>query len=350
MSRVILLTTLASAVAFAQKNPDLERAQSLLAQRKYPDALKALEAAEKKGGLDRDSYLTLLESKGLALASTNKLEPAELAFRAVLGVDPRRELSGKYVGAVNKPIDAAKAWVAENGPISIVALEPGISGGQVTQLSLAVKNDPQRVVKAVKFYVRMDGGSWKPTDAALVNGAASLDLTALAADWWAELQDDRKNQVAFLGSALKPLRATVPAPVAAAPPPAPEKQVEPAATTPAPVATAAAAPPGVSGLRIAGYVTAGVGLATLGVGTFLGVSSNAQAEAIRAANVPGANQAVLFEQDQARIATAVTANVLFIAGAVLVAGGGVLWFLGAPEAAVAIVPMGPTGLAVTGRF
>jgi hypothetical protein len=350
MSRVVLLTTFVSAVALAQKNPDLEKAQTLLAQRKYPDALKALEAAEKKGGLDRDSYLTLLESKGLALASTNKLEQSELAFRAVLGVDPRRELSGKYVGAVNKPIDAAKAWIAENGPISIVALEPGISRGRVTQLSLAVKNDPQRVVKAVKFYVRMDSGSWKPTDAALVNGAASLDVDAVSADWWAELQDDRKNQVAFLGSALKPLRATVPAPVAAVPAPAPEKQAEPAAATPAPAATATAAPPGVSGLRVAGYVTAGVGLATLGVGSVFGITANAQAADIRAANVPGANQAALFDQDQKRIMNATTANVLFISGAVLAVGGVVLWFLGAPEAPVAIVPMGPTGLAVTGRF
>lgn len=357
MRRTLLLgTLLASSLVWAQKNPDLEKAQQLLAQRKYPDALKALEAAEKKGGLDRDSFLTLLESKGLALASTNKLEAAELAFRAVLGVDPRRELSGKYAGAVNKPIDAAKAWLKDNGPISIVALDPGVSAGRVKQVSLAVKNDPQAVVKAVKFYVKMDGGSWKPNDAALVNGAASLDTDADAVEWWAELQDASKNQVAFLGSALKPIRNTAPAPVAVAPPPAPEKTPEPepvkAEPAPAPRADAAVTTttPSVSGTRIAGYALLGAGVIALGVGTYFGITSSGQFAAIQADNVPGANQVDLFARDQARIQNATLANVFLISGAAVAAGGAVLWFLGAPDAPVAVVPMGPTGLAVTGRF
>lgn len=358
MGRIVFLAALVSSVAFAQKNPDLEKAQQLLAQKKYAEALKALEAAEKKGGLDRDSFLTLLETKGLAQASTNKLDQAELSFRAVLGVDPRRELSGKYAGVVNKPIDAAKAWIKENGPVSIVALDPGTSAGRVKQVSLAVKNDPQNVVKAVKFYVKMDGGSWKPMDASLVNGAASLDTDADAVEWWAELQDDKKNQVAFLGSALKPIRNTAPAPVAVtpAPAPAPEKKVDApkAEPTPAPVAKAEPAvtttAPSVSGTRIAGYALMGAGVIALGVGIAFGVTSNGQAAAIRMANVPGANQAELFAQDQARIQNATLANVFVISGAVAAAGGAVLWFLGAPEAPVAIVPMGPTGLAVTGRF
>jgi hypothetical protein len=359
MRRALLLLTVFSSVALAQKNPDLEKAQQLLAQKRYPDALKALEAAEKKGGLDRDSFLTLLETKGLALASTNKLEAAELAFRAVLGVDPRRELSGKYAGAVNKPIDAAKAWLKENGPISIVALDPGTSAGRVKQVSLAVKNDPQNVVKAVKFYVKMDGGSWKPSDAALVNGAASLDTDADAVEWWAELQDATKNQVAFLGSALKPIRNTAPAPVAAAPAPAPEKKPEPVAAaaepTPAPAPKAEAAvttmaTPSVSGTRIAGYALLGAGVIALGVGTYFGITANSEAAAIRMANVPGANAQELFARDQARIQSATLANVFIISGAAVAAGGAVLWFLGAPDAPVAVVPMGPTGLAVTGRF
>jgi hypothetical protein len=357
MGRVVLLAALVSSVAFAQKNPDLEKAQQLLAQKKYAEALKALEAAEKKGGLDRDSFLTLLETKGLAQASTNKLDQAELSFRAVLGVDPRRELSGKYAGAVNKPIDAAKAWIKENGPVSIVALDPGTSAGRVKQVSLAVKNDPQNVVKAVKFYVKMDGGSWKPMDASLVNGAASLDTDADAVEWWAELQDDKKNQVAFLGSALKPIRNTAPAPVAVAPAPTPEpeKKADAPKAEPMPVARTEPAvttttAPSVSGTRIAGYALMGAGVIALGVGIAFGVTSNGQAAAIRMANVPGANQTELFAQDQARIQNATLANVFVISGAVAAAGGAVLWFLGAPDAPVAIVPMGPTGLAVTGRF
>jgi hypothetical protein len=358
MARVLFLAALVSSVALAQKNPALEKAQLLLAQKKYPEALKALEAAEKKGGLDRDSFLTLLETKGLALASTNKLEAAELAFRAVLGVDPRRELSGKYAGAVNAPIDAAKAWLKENGPISIVALDPGVSAGRVKQVSLAVKNDPQNVVKAVKFYVKMDGGSWKPSEAALVNGAASLDTDADTVEWWAELQDATKNQVAFLGSALKPIRSSAPAPVAVAPP-APEKTPEPVRAEPTPEAAPPKADAAVStmpsgsitGTRIAGYALLGAGVIALGVGTYFGVTANGEFAAIQAANMmPGANQQELFTRDQARIQNAALANVFLISGAVVAAGGAVLWLLGAPEAPVTVVPMGPTGLAVTGRF
>lgn len=276
MRGAVLSVVLLASTALAQKNPDLEKAQQLLAQRKYPDALKALDAAEKKGGLDRDSYLTLLESKGIALASTNKLDLAELAFRAELGLDPKRELSGKYAGAINKAIDAAKEWIKANGPIEVTALEPGVSSGRVKQVSLAVKNDPQKVAKAVKFYVKADGGSWKPSEAVLTNGAASLDADAEAVEWWAELQDDKKNQVAFLGSALRPIKnvAPAPAPVAVAKPepkeePKPVAEVKPEPKPePAPV-EAVATTSSTSGLRIVGYAVAGAGLVELGVGTVL---------------------------------------------------------------------------------
>jgi serine/threonine-protein kinase len=179
-------------------------------------------------------------------------------------------------------------------------------------------------------------------------------------EWWAELQDATKNQVAFLGSALKPIRNTAPAPVAVAPPP-PEKKPEPVKAEPAPTPTPTPAPQAeaavsttpsasVTGTRIAGYALMGAGVIALGVGTFFGVTANGQAEAIRAANTPGANQLELFTRDQARIQNATLANVFIISGAAVAAGGAVLWLLGAPDAPVAVVPMGPTGLAVTGRF
>ena len=357
MKRALLLTlSLASLSALAQKNPDLEKAQALLAQRKYADALKAIEAAEKKGGLDRDSYLTLLESKGLALASTNKLDKAEESFRAVLGLDPKRELAGKYSGAIGKPIAAAQEWIKANGALELVALDPGTADGRVKQISFAVKNDPLKLIKVVKFFLKMDGGSWKPVQGVLTNGAASIDTDAATVEWWAETQDDNKNQVAFLGSAVRPVKNVAPAVVAVA-----EKKVVDAAKeepklTPEPKSepvVAVTAETASSPLRPISYGLLGAGVIGLGVATYFGVTYNSQRQLIRddlAAN--RGTQAELYERDQAAIRNGTIANVLFIAGGALVASGAVLWFVGGSSSSTSmgLVPMGTNGVAVTGSF
>lgn len=355
MRTLLLLLSLSSFAALAQKNPDLEKAQAQLAQRKYADALKSLDAAEKKGGLDRDSYLTLLESKGLALAQTGKADAAELSFRSVLCLDPKRELAGKYAGPVGKPIAAAIEWAKANGALELVALEPGVSNGRVKQISFAVKNDPLKLVKVVKFYVKSDGGSWKPTPGTVTNGAGSLDVDADVVEWWAETQDDKSSQVAFLGSALKPIKNTAPAPVAVVekkpdapkadpvmtPEPKPEPKSEPVAVT-----EAASSP-----LRPIGYGLLGAGVIAIGVGAYFGVTYNSERAAIKDALMTGsATQASLFERDQAAIRNGAIANALFIGGGALVAGGAVLWFVGGNSSSMAIVPMGTNGLAVSGTF
>ncbi len=357
MKRVLLLTlSLASLSALAQKNPDLEKAQTLLAQRKYADALKAIEAAEKKGGLDRDSYLTLLESKGLALASTNKLDKAEESFRAVLGLDPKRELAGKYSGAIGKPIAAAQEWIKANGALELVALDPGTADGRVKQISFAVKNDPFKLIKVVKFFLKMDGGSWKPVQGVLTNGAASIDTDAATVEWWAETQDDNKNQVAFLGSAVRPVKNVAPAVVAVAekkvvdaPKEEPKLTPEPKSEPVAAVTTETASSP----LRPISYGLLGAGVIGLGVATYFGVTYNSQRQLIRddlAAN--RGTQAELDERDQAAIRNGTIANVLFIAGGALVASGAVLWFVGGSSSSTSmgLVPMGTNGVAVTGSF
>lgn len=356
MTRALLLAlTLLSVPALAQKNPELEKAQAQLAQKKYAEALKSLEAAEKKGGLDRDSYLTLLESKGLAFASTNKPDKAEEAFRSVLVLDPRRELAGKYAGAVGKPIAAAIEWAKSNGALELVPLEPGTANGRVKQVSFAVKNDPLKLVKVVKFYVKTDGGAWKPTDGTLVNGAASMDVDAESVEWWAETQDDKKSQVAFLGSALRPVKSVAPAPVVVAKQDPPKEEPKPVLTPepkpePAPVVTEPVATS--SPLRPVGYALLGAGVIALGVGAYFGVTASSERAAIRMALMSGSStQAALFERDQAAIRNATIANALFIGGGALAAGGAVLWFIGGSESSsMALVPMGPTGLAVTGTF
>ena len=353
MRTLFVLCALASLSAFAQKSPDLEKAQQLLAQRKYDLALKSIEAAEKKGGLDRDSYLTLLESKGLALASTGKNDKAEEAFRVLLSLDGKRDLAGKYAGKVGVPITAAQAWVKTNGLLELVALDPGAADGKVKQISFAVKNDPLGLVKTVRFYLKQDGGTWKPMDGALNNGAASLDTDADLVEWWAEAQDGLKNQLAFLGAAVRPVKNVAPAPVAVAKKdPEPVKPVEEpkkAEPTAAPAAAVDTSASRSSPARPIEYMVGGVGVAALITGMVLG-ATNTSAQSIRDDLAAGrGTQAELYTRDQARISTNIAANVLFIGGGVLAATGVVLFFVGA-DSSVAVGPMGPTGLAVSGTF
>ncbi|MBL8953289.1 MAG: hypothetical protein JNK82_21095, partial [Myxococcaceae bacterium] len=285
---LLTLTLTASALAAAGepvKHPELEKAQKALASKKYADALKLLDAAEKKGGLDVDSYATLLESRALALASTKKVDQATTELKKLLALDPRRDLAGKYKGDVVKALDAALAWVAQAGGNQLVALDPEASGGKVKKVSVQVKNDPLSMVKAVRINVR-DGNGWRPVDAAPAGGIASADTDAAEVEFWAEAWDDKKNQVETLGSAIRPITQTAPVAVAAAEKPkavekaapvadAPKEsaQLTPADKEPETNLVEEPAPKKNVGLRAVSYALIGAGIITAGVGTYFGVSS-----------------------------------------------------------------------------
>ncbi len=344
-----LVTSLAATAAEAPKNADLEKAQKALAAKKYPDALKAIEAAEKKGGLDLDSYTTLVESKALSLASTKKLDKAEEEFKKLLAMDPRRDLAGKYKGDVLKALDPALTWVGQAGGIQVVATDPVAQNGRITSVSVTVKNDPLSMVKAARIWVRNDGGAWKPSDVAVTNGTATAEAGGAEVEYWAELLDGARNQVKLLGSQLRPARATAPAPVAEAP-----KKEEKAA--PAPAATTAEAQPRVeqppkltpsessqtadatvtdeapksgSILRPVSYAVLGAALIAAGVGVYFGATSESAKSSIRMDYMSMSfSPQALYDRDQARIGQAQIANGMFITAAVAAAIGVVLFVLG----------------------
>lgn len=338
----LLVLALAATSAFAQRNPDLEKAQKLLAAKKYAEALKAIEAASKKGNLERDSLLTLWESRGLAEASTGKLDKAEESFRSVLQLDPRRDLTGKYTGKVADVVARAKEWFKNNGGVEVGPLEPGAADGKVTQISLFVRNDPLKLIYKAKFYVRVDGGPWKPVEAKVVNGAAATDINAGTVEWWAELTSEENNQLMFLGSAGKPVKQSAPAPVAVAKveekpvvkdEPVKETPKETAKVTPKdedlskPEVTKASG--GGSALRPVGYVLIGLGVAAAGVGAYFGITYNGMRESIKADLMSGAaTTSALYTRDQAAITNGAIANTLFISGGALVVTGALFWFLG----------------------
>lgn len=340
---LLLVTLLTTTAAFAQKNPDLEKAQKLLAGKKYADALKALEAAEKKGGLDNESLMTLLESKGLAEASLKKMDAAEQSFKKLLVLDARRDMTGKYKGDVVKAIDAALAWVKANGALEVAALEPVSKGGKVTQVGLSIKSDPLKWATSARIYVK-DGSSWKPVDVAITNGTAAADTDAASVEFWAEVQDSAKNQLVFLGSAIRPVKQSAPAaaPVAVKAKPEPVKS-EPVAAAPVkeaePKLTPTDANPnesltddgkkGGSALRPASYGVIAAAVISAGIGMGLGVASNSARSQILADQMAGGfAQQELYDRDQSRLGLARGANSLFVVAGVLLVVGIVMFVVG----------------------
>ena len=357
---VFILVALAALTASAQRSPELEKAQQLLAQKKYDAALKSIEAAAKKGGLERESLLTLLESRGLAEASLGQTQKAEESFRSVLQLEPKRDLTGKYTGKAATVIAAAKEWFKEHGGIELGPLDPGAQDGRVKQISLFVKNDPLKLISQVRFYVRKDGGAWKPVEASLANGAAATDVDAEVVEWWAEALSEKKDQLMFLGSAGKPIKQSAPAPVAVAkvepvkevvkddvPAKEPEKKLTPTEKKSDERLEVQPAAQG-SPVRTAGFVVLGVGVAAVAVGTYFGVTSSAQRAAVKADIVSGTrSRAELYAADQAAIGSATIANVMFIGGGVAAAAGLVMVIVGKD---VAVVPGAGGGVTVLGKF
>ncbi len=356
MTKLLLtLVGLFALSAFAQRNPDLEKAQQLLAQKKYDAALKSIDAAAKKGGLERESLLTLLESRGLAQASLGQTEKAEESFRSVLQLEPRRDLTGKYTGKVVGVIAAAKEWFKEHGGIELGPLDPGAEDGRVKQISLFVRNDPLKLISHVRFYVRKDGGAWKPIEASLANGAAAADVEGEVIEWWAEAQSEKKDQLMFLGSAGKPIKQSAPAPVVVAPVVVAEvkKADAPVETKLTPkekpeerleLQTTMRGNP----LRPVGFVLLGVGVATVGVATAFGISANSTRESVKASLAAGGgDQAELYARDQSAIASARLANIMFAVGGGLGLTGILFAILGHD---VAVVPGAGGGVTVLGNF
>jgi hypothetical protein len=318
---------------------DLEKAQQQLAAKKYAEALKSLEAAEKKGGLDHDSLLVLHESKGLAQASLKKLDKAEESFKVLLALDPRHDMTGKYKGEVVKAVEAAQAWLKDNGALSVVALDPGVQGGKVKQVSVSVKNDPLKLINSIRIYLKQDGGTWKPVDAPITNGVAAADTDGQSVEFWAEADDAHKNQLMFLGSALRPIKQTAPEEIAEvkpepkpepAPAAAPKKEpvasLTPAASEPAPAVTEEAPKQG-SMLRPVSLVILGAAAVAAAVGIYFGATSAGAGNQIRLDQMAGTFSNVeLYDRDQSRIGQARIANGLFI-GAGVAALAAVLMFV-----------------------
>jgi hypothetical protein len=355
-----------ASIASAQ---ELEKAQKLMGAKKYDAALKSLESAAKKSGLDRDSYLTILELKGLAEAQSGKDKLSEATFKQLLSIDPKRSLVGKYSGKPMVAIGAAQTYVLNNGALEAVALEPTTEGGMVKQLNVAVKNDGLSLAKMVRFHVRGDSGVWKASESPILNAAASTAASGASVDYWVEVLGDKNAQLLLLGIPTKPVKAVA----------APEKPIQVAVKEPVKEVVVESVKTDVpkaamkideattkideakvvvsdeskasSPIRPIGYGLMAAGVVAVGVGAYFGITANGARESIKADLAAGsATQQQLYDRDQQAISSSTIANVLFAAGGALAVTGGVLWFVGGDEPAKVAVLPSLNGVLVSGNF
>jgi tetratricopeptide (TPR) repeat protein len=108
------------------------------------------------------------------------------------------------------------------------------------------------------------------------------------------------------------------------------------------------APDSGSTLKIAGIASAGVGLVAVGVGVKFGLDARAASNAITTHTGPWTMAEMTRFEDGQRASRNMVIS--YVAGGVLVAAGGVMYWLGTRSQAVPVVTAQSAGVAVTGRF
>jgi len=331
-------------LAWAQ-NAELDRAQSLFDELKYPAAAKALDAAAAQPGNNRATVIRILEMRGICEGALNRSTKAVAAFKALLELEPDHALTGDWPPRVTTPYLEAKAWASEHGALQFEVASDAVK--------LTVSKDPLQLAQSVRFHLRPAKGEWKTREVALAEGAASIDAPEDAV-WWAELLGERQGVIGSAGSENAP-RSTHPRVAAAEPrppPPAPAPVLEPTTHSAPPEAVETHPEPSGPTMRPLAYGSVVAGLGALGVGTFFGVRSHSAQTTLAnvtydsQGRVNSITQRAALALDSQRKSDALLANILFSAGGGLVLVGAGVWWVGGQ----AEVSLGPTGAAVRVAF
>jgi hypothetical protein len=342
------------AIALAA-NPDLDKAAKLVADLQYAEAQGALDAALKRPGNDRDTMLRIYELQGIVYGTLNQSAKAVKAFQALLTLAPDHKLTGDNPPRVMTPFYEARGRAADTGRLDAKALPAAMTQGRVAQLAVEVTSDPLKMVKKVRFHLKVDDKAWAEQVTDVVGRNASVSTDANEVKWYAELLGDREAALFELGNAAAP-RTDGSAPVAKSEiKAAPSEEVSAPPAPPAASATAEVSS-GTSGVRVAAYGVFAAGVVGLGVGAALGIVSFMNRNTINNAmrdsngNVTGLTQTQAYALDAQVHTFATVANVLFGVGGALAATGVVL-FIVSPSSAgsVALAPAG-NGFVLSGAF
>lgn len=321
----------------------------------YAEARGALEAAIKRPGNDRETLLKIYELQGIVYATLNDAAKAGKAFQTLCVMDPERKLSGDYPPRVMTPFYEARGRAGDLGKLELKALPAATGNGRVGQLAVELASDPLKLVKKVKFHVRQDGGAWVELPADPSGKSFSVGVDAVKVEWWADGIGDRDAVFAQVGSEAQPKVDTASgAPVATkdpslAPPPPPAEEER--------IVTSKSSGGGLSAGRLAGIAMIAGGAVAAGVGAVFGVMANQAKAKIDSAELDGMNRVIGITQREAyqldsQVRTNATlANVLFVAGGLLAAGGVVVFLAGGSSSSgsVSLAPAG-SGVVLTGSF
>ncbi len=339
------------------ENAHLKRAEALLFDFKYDDALKALGKALSVPENSRANLLKILELRGVAAGQLRQTKLSEDSFLRLLTLEPEYKLQGDYAPRVMTPYFEAKRQVSERGSLVFRAGKPTVAGDEVVAVSVELPTDPMTLARSVRFHLRGPSGDWRTLTSHVSSGKATADVGQLEVSWWAEVRGENEAQLELVGSEAAPLVAAARTAVAAAPEP---RKAEKTDLTPAARPEAKAAAPELvvkttgGGLRTVSYGVLGAAAVAGGVGAYFGLQASAAQGKLSESNLQRDSNGVITnmsELDYQRWSkqagdSGKLANTLFVAAGALAVGGVVSWVVGGP---VAVSPL-PGGVVIAGKL
>jgi hypothetical protein len=325
----------------------LSEARLLADEFQYDKATRTAEAALQLSDITRETLVGLYEVLGTAHATLDRPGRARDAFVKLLVIAPEHHLSKNQPPRIRTPYFEARTEAARLGALAIVSEPATRVDRRVTELSVRVQDNPLFPARAVRFSVQEDGAPVRVERVPVTPAkTAALKVDGKAIKWSAELLGERGIVLEVLEREEQPLPELIAA-VEAPPQPAP-----PPPTLPAP--TAEAAQP-TAWVRPFGIVVGAVGLAALGTGAAFGfLSADARSKVDHAASdagvVTGLTQKQAAALDHQARTDALVADILFVAGGVLVGTGLGLLVFGPKAPPPVTFVVGPVGVGVFARF
>lgn len=314
----------------------VDQARKLVSDLKFAEAAALLDTLEAEPSLTPDESVAVLELGGVVHATLHHPERALALFQKMFSLDPAHQLTEQYAPRVMTPYYQAKSWLREaGGPLTFTRAAPASSGTEYTALRFVVKHDALRLATQVRVHWRASAGEWR-TVVVAAGPLVDVAVKGAAIESWAELLGAGARVWKRLDSEAAPFRDVPSQPAAAAPKPTAKltpPPIEPPPVPPLVVAPQPAARP--SAAKIVGYVLAGLGAATLGVGASFGISSSMARAQFRDSPVDANGRSTQYTLRQAEELSrqvqqqAFIANTLFGVGGGLVLGGVVTWIIGA---------------------
>ena len=331
----------------------LGKAERLIEDLRYAAANVELDAASAALN-DRPTLIRILWLKGMLGGLLNKPDAARTAFRALVSVAPEFKPAAGQPARVMTPWFEARGWLETNKPISFTRGAFEEDKASVYRVRILLESDALKLARAVRFHLREDSGEWRIVQTPLAN--PSVEIKGSKLEWWAELLGEHQAVLELLGEESAPLReatrVAAAEPVQAPPEPPPAALIPSPPAEPVPGVAASDAPAPGRSVRITGYVLVGAAVAATSVGAYFGVSSRSEAARITDPRRQSDGAVIGLTQREAdRVSAdsrmhATIANVLFVGGAVMAAGGVGLWFFGYR---LSVRPAG-AGVAVAGQF